>query len=33
LICVTFSIFSDRMGVPVESLGDSNGEVGYLSDL
>jgi hypothetical protein len=23
----------DRMGVPVESLGDSNGEVGYLSDL
>jgi hypothetical protein len=23
----------DRMGVPVESLGDSNGELGYLSDL
>jgi hypothetical protein len=23
----------DRMGVPVESLGDSNGELGYLSDI
>jgi hypothetical protein len=23
----------DRMGVPVESLGDSNGELGYLSDM
>jgi hypothetical protein len=23
----------DRMGVPVESLGDSTGELGYLSDL
>jgi len=23
----------DRMGVPVESLGDSNGKLGYLSDI
>ena len=23
----------DRVGVPVESVGDSNGKLGYLSDL
>jgi hypothetical protein len=28
-----FVAMMDRMGVPVESLGDSNGELGYLSDL
>jgi hypothetical protein len=28
-----FVAMLDRMGVPVESLGDSNGELGYLSDL
>ena len=28
-----FVAMLDRMGVPVESLGDSNGELGYLSDI
>jgi len=28
-----FVAMLDRMGVPVESLGDSNGKVGYLSDM
>jgi hypothetical protein len=28
-----FVAMLDRMGVPVESLGDSNGKLGYLSDL
>lgn len=28
-----FVAMMDRLGVPVESLGDSNGELGYLSDL
>jgi hypothetical protein len=28
-----FVAMLDRMGVPVESIGDSNGELGYLSDL
>ena len=28
-----FVAMLDRMGVPVESLGDSNGELGYLSDV
>jgi hypothetical protein len=28
-----FVAMMDRMGVPVESLGDSNGKLGYLSDL
>jgi hypothetical protein len=28
-----FVAMMDRMGVPVESLGDSNGELGYLSEL
>jgi hypothetical protein len=28
-----FTAMLDRMGVPVESLGDSNGQVGYLSEI
>ena len=28
-----FVAMLDRMGTPVESIGDSNGELGYLSDI
>jgi hypothetical protein len=28
-----FTAMLDRMGVPVESFGDSNGKLGYLTDL
>ena len=28
-----FIAMLDRMGVPVENLGDSKGELGYLSDI
>jgi hypothetical protein len=28
-----YTAMLDRMGEPVESLGDSNGELGYLSDI